>query len=174
VSHLRHFWTIAADAVPRCRTNPAYLEDVLTGSEEGAIDSIHLDDAWDVIHFLISAHRAYPDVEDEPDTVHYDYAIRGAKVHKGLDLGHGAAGVSTPEEVRGIVDSLSVLTEEDLRDRLDPEAMKDADVFPEAWVGREWAWIWERFQKLRNFYLTAAAEGYGVATWVVPPVAAEK
>lgn len=167
---LRHFWRIAPDSVERCRTNPAFLEDVITGGEEGSIEVFNIDEAWDAIHFLISANRAFPDLEDEPDTAVYDHAIRGARLHRGLDVGHGAAGVLSPDEVRDVAGALSALEEKDLKARLDPESMTMAEVKPEAWKAHPWPWLWEHFVRLREFYQRASSEGNGVATWVTLPV----
>lgn len=166
------FFRIDPAILDRCRQNPSFCEDVLIGDEEGCAEAFDVDQAWEAIHFLISDNRAFADQGVLDECLIFDYAITGeAPVHRRLDAGHGPATCSHPDTVRQISRALLPLTRNHLHDRFDPEAMDAAEVYPENWTreGQEsWDYLWHHFERLRDFYQRAAAEGQAVITWLLP------
>ncbi len=154
----------------------SYLEDVINGDEEGVQETFDVDKAWDAIHFLISANRAYADQEEDADSVTLDHSIKGAKEFKGLSRGYGAAGMTPPAEVHTIAGLLEGLSPDELKQRFDPEAMDTAEVYPEIWLQEAdaaWDYVRDHFERLREFYKRAASEKCGVATCIIDPPEAE-
>ncbi len=169
---IRYFWRITSDAAARCMRDASFLEDVLSGDEEGAVETFDVDKTWDAIHFIISTNRAYQDQEEDADSITLDHSILGTKTFKGLSQGYGAAGMIPPDEVKRISKLLEDLSDEELKDRFDPETMDAAEVYPEIWLQEAeaaWDYVWEHYQRFRDFYKRAAAENCGVATWITPP-----
>ena len=150
----------------------SYLEDVINGDEEGVQETFDVDKAWDAVHFLISAARAYADQEEDADSVTLDHAIKGAKEFKGLSRGYGAAGMTSAVEVQSIAKLLDGLSLDALKQRFDPEAMDTAEVYPEVWLqeaAAAWDYVHDHFERLRGFYKRAAGAKCGVATWIIDP-----
>ncbi len=175
---LRVFYRVNPDILDLCKKNPAYCEDVLSGDEEGCVESFDVDQGWDAIHFTISPNRAYPDQGNLDEYLVFDWAVTGKDpIHKGLNLGHGPAAYLTTDEVNQVAQALEGLAEPEIRETFDPEAMDTAEVHPEVWhstvhTGKEtqdaWEYIWDHFVRLREFYKRAAHDGHAVITWVIP------
>lgn len=169
---IRHFWRISPEAATRCLRDASYFEDVINGDEEGVQETFDVDKAWDAIHFVISANRAYPDQEEDADSIALDHAIKGTKEFKGLSRGYGAAGMIGVDEVKKIASLFDGLSPDELKERFDPEAMDTAEVYPEIWLQEAdaaWDYVRDHFERLREFYKRAAAEKSGVATWIIDP-----
>ena len=169
---IRYFWRLAPDAAARGARDASFLEDVLNGDEEGILEVFDVDRAWDAIHFLISANRAYPDQEEDADALALDHSVLGGKLHKGVNRGSGPAGVVLPAEVKRIAELLDGLSQEEMKERFDPEAMDTAEVYPEIWkqeAEAAWEYVWDYYLRFKEFYLRTAKEGSGVATMISPP-----
>lgn len=172
------FYRVPAALLEHCRQSPAFCEDLLTGDEEGIIETFHVDQGWDVIHYLLSPNRACPNQEATLALSACDWAITGrSRLHKSLDLGHGPARTLDAYTVHEVADVLQRFTEHDLREAFDPQAMDAAEVHPEIWTAtvrtdkekdEAWEYVWEHFTRLRQFYQRAAAGGHAVITWIIP------
>jgi Domain of unknown function (DUF1877) len=178
VKTLRVFYRVRPDVLPHARENPSYCEDVLSGDEDGLLESFDVDQGWDAIHFCISGNRAYPDQGTIDDFTIFDWAITGRHdIHKGLALGHGPARFLGPDTVQQVHQALDALQEPEIRETFDPEAMDAAEVHPEIWGSTvmsdqerndTWDYIWDHLNRLREFYRRAANDGNAVITWIIP------
>ncbi|MEU5908782.1 YfbM family protein [Micromonospora sp. NPDC047467] len=124
---------------------------------QGGPDELDLDKAWHGLHYLLTG-----------DT----YEIRGDVGPAilggdpiGPDLGMGPARLLTSDVVRAVAAALGTLDEATLRDRYDPAALSDAEIYPHIWDDGDDEfdnYLLPHFTALRDFYRTAAERGEAV------------
>ncbi|MEU5914881.1 YfbM family protein [Micromonospora sp. NPDC047527] len=124
---------------------------------QGGPDELDLDKAWHGLHYLLTG-----------DT----YEIRGDVGPAilggdpiGPDLGMGPARLLTPDVVRAVAAGLGTLDEATLRDRYDPAALSDAEIYPHIWDDGDDEfdnYLLPHFTALRDFYRTGAERGEAV------------
>ncbi|MBG0568873.1 YfbM family protein [Actinoplanes aureus] len=142
--------------------DPAVVETVIFGDlddddAEMPEPDLDLDKSWHGLHYLLTG-TAW---EVGPGA---GAAILGGD-EIGDDGGYGPARVLSPEAVRSIDAGLAAIDPATLRERFDPAAMTTAEIYPAIWSGGEEAFdsfLAPRFQELREFYRTAAAEDAAV------------
>ncbi len=122
---------------------------------------VDLDTAWHGIHWLLTG-TAY-----DAETATGQAIFGGEPI--GPDLGNGKAHLIDPRTVKRIAEALSHLKATDLAERVDPEAMREADIYPGYWdeVDIFQAWLRPRYKALRKFYRRAAGHGSAVLTAIL-------
>ncbi|MES3035274.1 MAG: YfbM family protein [Gemmatimonadota bacterium] len=123
--------------------------------------SADVDKAWHAIHFMLAGD---PDGGEAPAA---SVVLGGVEV--GEDLGYGPARLLTSEEVREIGLFLQGMPPEQFSLRYAPAEMDAAEIYPVVWVedgeeGREY--VAHAYERLRKFYLEAAARGDSVVAWL--------
>ena len=83
------------------------------------------------------------------------------------DLGYGSPRCFSAAEVRNIASAIEVVSDEDLRDRFDPESMTKGEVYPQIWDDDSdeddaLGYLMEYVATVRAAVTTAAARGYGL------------
>lgn len=124
---------------------------------QGGPDELDLDKAWHGLHYLLNG-TTYEVRGDAGPAI-----IGGDPI--GPDLGMGPARLLMPDAVRAVAAGLDTLDEATLRDRFDPAAMSEAEIYPHIWEDGDDefdGYLLPNFTALRDFYRAAAEHGDGV------------
>ncbi len=122
--------------------------------------STELDKAWHGIHWLLSG---LADGGEEP----LCYLLTGGEQVGDVDVGYGPARALTSRQVADWSDALAAISRDELALRFDPQAMLDADIYPEIWArtitGEEDTldYLLEAYARLRDFVDAAKKEKSG-------------
>ena len=118
---------------------------------------ISLDKAWHGLHYLLCGAA-------EPAPGPLGQAVFGGD-EIGDDMGYGPARCFTVAKTSEIAQALQAPgLESTLRGRFDPNAMEQLGLYPGGWLHEGPDWLIDAFQKLRDFYAAASAEGQAVVT----------
>jgi len=122
---------------------------------------VDLDTAWHGIHWLLTG-TAY-----DADTAVGQAIFGGEPI--GANLGQGPAHLIDAASVKKIAAALESLDADDLAERVDAEAMQDADIYPGFWQETDvfQGWLRPRYKALRKFYRRAAKHGSPVLTAIL-------
>jgi hypothetical protein len=141
---------ISAEDAGRVRAGSLKTWALLDG--EGGID---LDKAWQGLHFLLCG-DAWGGEGPLADAL-----MGGEEI--GEELGYGKARYLEPAAARAVHEALSALSEHALRERFDPEAFLEEEIYPEIWEEPDAVdYPLSYFEPLRAFYADAAGRGLGV------------
>jgi len=155
------FRPIDEDTAQSLRDDPEAIERLYDEEEEiedpADLGIVDVDKAWHGLHFLLSAiAEAAGAGEDAPLA---QAVLGGDPVSEDEDVR-----VLEAAKVREIADALATITEDQLRQAFDPEAMAAADIYPDIWVrdGEEALdYLLHYFPALAGFYRATAASGRG-------------
>lgn len=113
--------------------------------------SVDLDKAWHGVHWLLTG------AADVTDDVTSDAVFGGEPMSE--DLGYGPPRLLPAGRVRVVADALERLDVDGLRERMDGQAMTDAEIYPSIWDEPDVfdQYLAPAFERLRSFYLAAAA-----------------
>ena len=153
------FAPVSAAKLEQLRRDPDAIEAFLYPDDddepEGGID---VDKAWHGLHYLLTGTS---DGGEPPLSL----AILGGEEF-GEDLGMGPPRFLTPDQVREVAAALEAMSEDELRQRYDPQDMQDKQIYPDIiWVrdGDEALdYLMGNFGPLVEFYTDAAARGDAV------------
>lgn len=124
---------------------------------EPAATGISLEKAWHGLHYLLCGSA-------EPAPGPLGQAVFGG-TEIGEDMGYGPARCFTARETSEIAEALQATgLETILIGRFNPNAMEQLGVYPGGWHAEGPDWLIDAFQKLRDFYASASAEGNAVVT----------
>ena len=112
-------------------------------------DTLCIDKAWHALHFLFTG-TAWA---GEPPAAFL--AAGGTQVGT-VDVGYGPARSFTPAQVQGIAAFLNEQNEDELKSRIDPEAMQRLDIYPsvsseETDIEEEWEYLVASFLEMKQF-----------------------
>jgi hypothetical protein len=135
------------DSVPAFVPTPAECE------------PLDLDTEWHGLHYLLNQDAW----GDEPR----HFLTGGGTELAGSDVGHGPARVLSPAQTRLARDHVRSLSDQDLRARFDPAAMRALKIYPDIWhrdpdEDDTLGYVMESVPKLRAFLDTAVANGHGL------------
>jgi hypothetical protein len=143
---------------------PADLSEALFPPDDDAdVDPefLDIDKSWHLIHFLLNG-----DPLDGPWPL--GAVVLGGTEISDEDMGYGPARYFTPAQVRELSRALGDVEPESLWSRFDREAVRLAEIYPQAWAGgpddREY--ITSNYSALRCFIDAAAKEGQAVVVWL--------
>ncbi|MHC4754919.1 MAG: YfbM family protein [Planctomycetota bacterium] len=110
--------------------------------------------AWHGIHYLLTG----LDWEGE---IPLCYLVRGGIDIGDIDVGYGTARVLKKENVRNFAGALAEVEIETLKERYDPKAMAELDIYPRIWngdtdIGDPLEYLLKHFEKLRAFVKVAS------------------
>lgn len=152
--------------------NPQTLED-LVSNPEGLVaylfpeeddeppNSIDIEKSWHGMHYMLAG-ASYGG--EGPLAL----AVLGGEPI-GEDLGYGPARFLTADQVKAVAAALDALGEEGFRSRYAPQAMEDAQIYPDIWVreGDEALdYVMHYYRHLVAFYADAAQRGDGALLWL--------
>lgn len=120
---------------------------------EGVVD---FDKAWHAVHFLLTGSAG---ATDSPLSV-----IIGPGEPVGHDVGFGPPDLISPEQIRALRDALRTVSDDQLRERYNPKAMADAqvylaDAFIEEPTDESWEYVAQGLPAFRMFAENAASRG---------------
>ncbi len=158
---------LTGDELAAVRADHSLAEDLLLGPDQdeddpdfGKVpeDVVDVGNAWHGIHFLLTA-TAW-----EAGTA-LEQVILGGQPLEDTDVGYGPARLLEPDAVEAIAMALAGLDDAVLRQRFDPAAMRQAEIYPDIWdegnpVLEEY--LLPSLAALRRMYAQAAAEGSAV------------
>ena len=148
----------------RLKSDPGAVEDYIypNDGDDEPPNSIDVDKAWHGIHFLLTGQA---EGGQEPLAL----ALLGGE-ELGDDVGYGPARFLTPQQVNAVATALVGLDEEAFRDRFDPAAMTDAQIYPDViWLrdGKDALdYLVENYHSMVSFYREAASRGDGALLWL--------
>jgi len=130
--------------------------DKLTNTILNDVGVVGLDKAWHAIHFTLAGDAW------GGDGPLADAVMGGEKV--GDDLCYGPARYLKPDAVRAVSSALSSLSTAAFSERLDPEALGAAEIYPGIWDDGPFAndYVSAHYELLRSTYEAAAAAGEGM------------
>lgn len=131
------------------------LEEEAAGENATGVD---LDKAWHGIHYLLTQ-TAWEG--EEP----LCYLLAGGTELPDLDMGYGPARVLSAEQTAAFAQALASLEESTLAERFEPDALAQADIYPDIWHEEDdeaLEYLLEYFRQLREFVTTAARHGDGL------------
>ncbi len=148
---------VAPDELAKLKVSTTSIVDYLYPEDESEHppERRHdVDKAWHAIHYLLNG-AAW---EGEPPRFN---AVLGGEPIGDDDLGYGPVRFLTGDEVREVADALEDVPVFVLMERFDPEALDEAEIYPESWgsddVGRDY--ISAHYTGLAEFFRTAARAG---------------
>src|SRR6476469_5502596 len=120
---------IAPNVLEELKNDPAFIEGL---KEEGSLE-LSLDKAWHGIHFILTG-------ETKRGETPLSKAIMGGRAVEQLadidlndDLYLGYHYYLTAEEVRQTANALSQISTTEFKARFSPDAMIEADIYPNIW-----------------------------------------
>ena len=130
--------------------------------------SMDIDKAWGSILYLLTGKAfASGSPEDEVDSLNRIF-FSAQFFDEDMDVGYGPAHYLTPEQVAGINLKIASLTEAELKEHYDPEAMnKEEKLYPSLdWNEKIFDCLYFHFQALQSFFATAASRGEAIVTYL--------
>lgn len=145
--------------------DPSICEEKIQSEETPAQDMIDIEKSWEGIYYLLNGDGIVGMMDAKPPL---SWAfLSGQVIHEEQDLGYGPAHYITADQVRELNEALDRITEFELRERYDGEAMNAANIYPECWEEPESLDnLIEEYFKLKAFYQTAEHENKAVITYI--------
>jgi len=127
-------------------------------------DTLYIDKAWHALHFLFTG-TAW---EGEPPA---DFLVTGGTQIGKVDVGYGPARSFTPAEVQSIAAFLDEQREDELKSRIDLEAMQTLDIYPSVWsedtnIEEEWEYLVTSFREMKQFIGQAAQANLSMIVYI--------
>lgn len=127
-------------------------------------DTLDIDKAWHALHFLFTG-TAW---EGEPPA---DFLVTGGTKIGEVDVGYGPARSFTPAEVQRIAAFLNEQREDELKSRIDLEAMQKLDIYPSVWsedtdIEEEWEYLVTSFREMKQFVGQAAQADLSMIVYI--------
>ena len=159
------FIAITPDTLASFLDRPALAGEYVLESFDSE-DRAHLLDigsAWHGIHFLLTGEQ---DGGEAPEAS----VIFGGD-EMGPDLVYGPIRLMSEGEVAEVATFLATRPASTLRTQFDPQALQDAEIYPEdTWVVEgddAFEFLAQNYEALRAFYIDAAAKGWGMLLAIV-------
>lgn len=117
----------------------------------GTVPHLDIDKTWHIIHFLLNGDTwegAWPLLG----------VVLGGTEISAEDVGYGPARYLTPAEVEEVASALDAIPPDTLWSRFDADAVRKAEIYPEAWSGgpEDREYVTDYYSQLRDFFATAA------------------
>ncbi len=160
MSMMYHLREITNNEAAKLTADPEQIEDFLDNSLGQS--EIDLEKAWHGIHYLLTGDASGG---ERP----HCYLMDGGSPVGDIDVGYGPAMLLSKDQVKEFSDALGKLSEEQLKERFDPEAMDKAGVYPGVWDEGDEAfeWLFEVIDsELKPFFSTASQNGNSVLLWM--------
>ena len=127
-------------------------------------DEIDLDKAWHGIHFLLTGSAGEG---AEP----LCYLVSGGETIGNVDVGYGPARALTSKQVATFNAALTQVAADELRQRFDPRAMTEAEIYPEIWERDPQEddaldYLLEFFEDLKSFVEKTKEQGKGMIIYL--------
>jgi hypothetical protein len=125
-------------------------------------DLIDFDKAWHALHFVLTG---------SADPVEHPLCVWGFGEEVNEDNGYGPPLLMKPEWLRELRDALATVSDEDLKQRYDPQAMVAANIYiADALVdeGKEasWDYVAQGLPSLRRFAERCVQHGSGAISFI--------
>ncbi|WP_332856091.1 YfbM family protein [Duganella sp. S19_KUP01_CR8] len=155
-----YFVAVNAEQIAEFKDDPDSLADFLYPAEEEPKNSIDVDKAWHAIHYMLNGAAGPEEGQLAP-------AIFGGEP-VGEEMDYGPARILSPEDTRAVAATLATIDEAAMRARYAPEAMAEAQIYPDTWLGDDEAldYVIHYYLRMAQFYADAAKRGDGVVLFL--------
>lgn len=127
-------------------------------SEGAAV--LDIDKSWHGIHYLLN------ETAWEGDGILSEVVIGGKELRE--EYGYGPVRYLLKGEVKLIAEALSEVKEEDLIGRFKPEKMKELDIYPTVWEGKEdLDYLLNNYREMVKYYCEAAEKGNAMLLYLI-------
>ncbi|MDM1044121.1 YfbM family protein [Myroides sp. 1354] len=131
-------------------------------TDEAMVD---LDKSWHVLAFLLGETK--DEFEDHPMA---GLIFGKHTLDENQDVGYGPARYLTADEVKELNQTLTQLTNEEIKKRFSPALCEEHDIYPSFWAGEDaedlWEYIHDNLQVLRTAYQKAADQDEAMITYL--------
>jgi hypothetical protein len=150
--------------IDRLLAHPEQIVDFLDEDAAGQGGEIDLDKAWHGIHFLLTGSVWEGDAP-------LGYLVAGGEDIGDEDVGYGPARALRPGEVAKFDAALAAISLDDFRQRFDPKAMMEQQIYPEIWDRHPddddtLGYLAEYFEVLKAFVRTSTENNKGLIIWL--------
>jgi hypothetical protein len=149
---------ISAATLEEIKADPSIVEEILF-SEEGEAEGLEIDKAWHGLHYLLTG-EAWGGAPPLANAV-----LGGEEI--GEDFGYGAARYLTPGQVKEVATALSGVSEEELTNRFDPDAMRAAQIYGISGDDDDLEYLLEYFRPLVEYYQDASQKGNAMLLYLI-------
>ena len=130
----------------------------------GEDDSIDLDKAWHALHFLFTGAAWEGEFPQ-------GFLVTCGEPVGDIDVGYGPARSFTPIQVKEIAAFLKAQSGQELRDKLDPKALLEAEIYPSIWsdfecTDQDWEYFGGSFEVACNFNEDAAKKDMALLAYI--------
>jgi len=163
MSMIGNILRVTNDELQAYLKDSSHLESRIYSEEDEDPNLIDIDKTWEGILFLLTGMNLA-----EADHPLAAVLFSGQLIDEDQDLGYGPAHYNTPEQVKKLNKIISVLTEEDLKQRFDPDKMTSLGIYPEIWdEGNEaFEYLAENFVTVQKTYQKAAENSEAIITFL--------
>jgi hypothetical protein len=140
------------------------LEDIFYTDESDNL--IDIEKAWEGIFYLLTGFGTDEMHEAKPPFSWVLFSLQ--LVDEDQDMGYGPAHFLTEEQVKEVSLALTSINIAHLKSRFNSKVMMEKGIYPEIWGEGEAAfdYLYENFEKLKNFYKSASSKGNAVITFL--------
>ena len=130
--------------------------------EPGPDDLIDLDKSWHGLHYFFTG-TAWEGKEPENFLL-----VMGDSIGN-IEVGYGPARAITSDKLKIVHEYLATITETTLKERYNPDEIKDLDIYPDIYQDMnddDWEYIFSYFQTLKNFINNTANDNSGIIIYM--------
>jgi hypothetical protein len=149
---------ISASTLEEIKSDPSILEEILFSEDAGA-EGLEIEKAWHGLHYLLTG------IAWGGDPPLANAVLGGEEI--GEDWGYGAVRYLTPAQVQEVAAALSKISEEDLTERFDPEAMSNAQIYGITGDDDDLEYLLEYFRPLVEYYQDASQKGNAMLLYLI-------
>lgn len=123
--------------------------------------ALDLDKSWHLIHFLLNG-------ETWGGEAPLSNVILGGTELPEIDAGYGPFRYLLASEVRDSSLALAQVSADDLWSGFDSQRVKDAEIYPQPWVGDETErmYVRQNYEALRGYFAEAASQGSAMLLYI--------
>jgi len=167
MSMIGNFLRVSNDELNKYLDDSTLLEDRVYSESSDLNDPnlIDIDKTWDGILYLLTGNTL--DEIDSADPTLSSIIIGKNTLDENQDMGYGPANYNTAEEVKEIAKILDAIPSSKLKEKFDPKKMMELEIYPTMWdEPNVFEYVEDYYEKLRDFYKTAAKNNQAVLTFV--------
>lgn len=151
---------ISTETLDKILDGTESLIDFIYDEDDSENSSLDIDKAWHAIHFILNQ-SAW-----EGDLPLFNVILGGTEM--GEDLGFGPVRYLTKEEVSSVASCLSNLSENELKNRFDPDLMNELDIYPSIdWREQgDQEYIFTYYEEVKNYYIQASKNNEAMLLYI--------
>lgn len=145
---------VTHDQFEQVLKEPELILDILFPEDDAKFETgryLDIDKSWQMIHFLLTGDALGG---DEP----LCNAVMGGEEIGDVEVVYGPARFLLSDQVVETAAALEAISEDELWNRLDVDAARKAEIYPEGWTGSEAdrSYVLHHFKQLKTYFRDAA------------------